>query len=292
MNKTPRLLIIGAHPDDAEYHGGGLATVYRQLGRPVKMISVTDGSAGHHQRSPEELVDLRRAEAASAGSVIGAVYETWGFPDGRLEPTLEVRHRIIREIREFRPDLVLTHRCCDYHPDHRAVGQSVQDASYMVTVPLVLPEVSALPRDPVVGYLPDLFSRPSPLRADVIIDIAEQMGTIARMLACHRSQLFEWLAYQADLLDTVPQDDREKLDWTLSWVSEQVRPRAERYRSELVTRCGETRGNQIEFIELFEISEYARQPDAELLRHLFPNAIVPNAIVPAAIVPAAIVPAD
>ena len=273
MNDRPRLLILGAHPDDAEYHGGGLATIYRQLDRPVKMISVTDGSAGHHQRLPAELIDLRRAEAASAGTVIGAVYETWDFPDGRLEPTLKVRDRIIQEIREYQPDLLLTHRTCDYHPDHRAVGQCVQDASYMVTVPHVVPDIPAIQKDPVVAFLPDLFTRPTPMRADVIIDISEQMGSIAKMLACHRSQLFEWLAYQEGILDTVPEDENLKLAWALSWLEGHVQPRAERFRDELVAHCGNAKGKAAKFIEVFEISEYARQADTEMLRNLFPNGI-------------------
>ncbi|MCP4784028.1 MAG: PIG-L family deacetylase [Fuerstiella sp.] len=274
MSKNePRLLILGAHPDDAEFHGGGLATIYRQLERPVKLISVTDGAAGHHERSPAELIPLRRAEAAAAGAVIGATYETWKFPDGGLEPTLELRHRIIREIREFRPDLVLTHRTCDYHPDHRSVGQCVQDASYMVTVPHVVPDVPALRKDPVVAYLPDLFTRPAPLRADVIMDISAQMQTVAKMLACHRSQVFEWLAYEADILHTVPDDESERLAWVESWAAGHIRLRADRLRDELVVRCGEIRGREIEFIEMFEISEYAQQPDQESFRQLFPSAL-------------------
>lgn len=275
MNQRPSLLILGAHPDDAEFHGGGLVTIYRQLGRTVKMVSVTDGSAGHHQRKPAELIDLRRNEAARAGEVIGASYETWDFPDGELEPTLDVRHRIIREIREFQPDLVLTHRTCDYHPDHRAVGQSVQDASYLVTVPHVVPEVPALRSDPVVALLPDLFTRPAPLRADVIIDIRDQMRTVAKMLACHASQLFEWLAYHDDVLDEVPNGESERRDWVQSWLAQHIRPRADRYRAELVARCGEDNANAIEFIEMFEISEYARQPDPSLVRQLFPTMIEP-----------------
>jgi LmbE family N-acetylglucosaminyl deacetylase len=273
MNQRPSLLILGAHPDDAEYHGGGLATVYRQLDRTVKMVSVTDGRAGHHQRTPAELIELRRSEAAQAGAIIGATYETWDFPDGMLEPTLDVRHRIIREIREFQPDLVLTHRTCDYHPDHRAVGQSVQDASYLVTVPHVVPEVPPLRKDPVVAFLPDLFTRPTPLRADVIIDIREQLGTISKMLACHRSQLFEWLAYHADVLETVPESEIDKRAWVQSWLATQIRPRADRYRMELVDRCGDLGGDAIEFIEMFEISEYARQPEPELIRQLFPTMV-------------------
>jgi LmbE family N-acetylglucosaminyl deacetylase len=273
MNETPRLLILGAHPDDAEFSGGGLATTYRQLDRPVKMISVTNGAAGHHQRPPDELIGLRRAEAGNAGNVIGAIYETWDFPDGSLQPSLEVRHRIIQEIREFNPDLLLTHRTCDYHPDHRAVGQCVQDASYMVTVPHVVPDIPALHIDPVVAFLPDLFTRPAPMRADVIIDVSEQMESIAKMLACHRSQLFEWLAYEAGILDTVPDDEHEKLQWVKSWFGRHARPRAERFRDQLIARCGDAQGKAIEFIEFFEISEYARQPNTELIRHLFPSSI-------------------
>ncbi|HIE96826.1 MAG TPA: PIG-L family deacetylase [Planctomycetes bacterium] len=274
MNENePRLLILGAHPDDAEFHGGGLAAIYRQLDRPVKLVSVTDGAAGHHERSPAELIPLRRTEAAAAGAVIGATYETWDFPDGGLEPTLDVRHRIIREIREFRPDLVLTHRTCDYHPDHRSVGQCVQDASYMVTVPHVVPDVPALRKDPVVAYLPDLFTRPAPMRADVIVDVSEHMQSIAKMLACHRSQVFEWLAYEADILETVPDDESKKLAWVQSWAAGHIRLRANRLRDELVIRYGDVRGRELEFIEMFEISEYARQTDAESIRQLFPNAL-------------------
>jgi N-acetylglucosamine malate deacetylase 1 len=276
MNKEPRLLILGAHPDDAEFHAGGLATIYRQLNRTVKLVSVTDGAAGHHERSPADLIVLRRTEAANAGSVIGATYETWEFPDGSLEPTLDVRRRIIREIREFRPDLVLTHRTCDYHPDHRAVGQCVQDASYMVTVPNVLPEIPALTKDPVVAYLPDLFTRPAPMRVDVVIDIRDQMETIAQMLACHRTQVFEWLAYEADILDTVPDEEDHRDAWVLSWMAGHIQPRARRIRDELLSRCGDARGKAIEFVEMFEISEYARQPDAVAISQLFPNALESN----------------
>ncbi|HUG90842.1 MAG TPA: PIG-L family deacetylase, partial [Planctomycetaceae bacterium] len=156
---SPRLLVLGAHPDDAEFHAGGLVSIYRRLGRAVKIVSVTDGSSGHHERRPEELRVIRAAEAAASGAVIGAESAVWDFRDGSLQPTLQVRERIIAEIRAYRPDLVLTHRPNDYHPDHRAVGQAVQDASYMVTVPPVVPHVPALRRDPVVAYMSDLFTR-------------------------------------------------------------------------------------------------------------------------------------
>lgn len=268
----PRLLVLGAHPDDAEYHAGGLAARYRAMGRTVKLVSMTNGGAGHHERTYDELVPMRRREAAAAGQVIGAEYETWDYPDGQLMPTLELRQRVIREIRAFAPDLVLTHRTCDYHADHRVAGQAVQDAAYMVTVPGVLPDVPALRRDPVIAYLPDLFRKPYPLTPDVIIDVTEEVEVIVRMLACQRSQVFEWLPYEEGILDQVPADEDDRVVWLRDWYAKHVRPRADRYRSELISRFGKSRGQEIEFIEVFEISEYGRQVDGSTRSALFPDA--------------------
>ena len=258
MSEKPlRLLVLGAHPDDAEYHAGGLAKVYRELGSVVRMIALTDGSAGHHWRSPATLGQIRRAEAAAAGRVIGATYETWDIPDGQLMPTLEVRQRVIREIRTFAPDLVLTHRTCDYHPDHRAVGQLVQDASYLVTVPNVLGEVPALRKDPVVACMADIFSKPNRMAPDVVLDVTDRLDTILAMLACHRSQVFEWLPYEGGVLDEVPADDMDKPAWLRGWYLEQMRRRVEWFRPELIAAYGPQRGAEIEAVEVYEISEYA-----------------------------------
>ena len=109
-----RILVFGAHPDDAESHCGGLMALYRELGHAVKVISVTNGDAGHHQISGPALAQRRRAELESALGAIGATCEVWEHHDGRLRPTLELRWQIISEIRRFRPDLVLTHRANNY----------------------------------------------------------------------------------------------------------------------------------------------------------------------------------
>lgn len=265
-----RLLILGAHPDDAEFHAGGIASLYRVMGREVKMVSVTDGGAGHHTRSSAELVRLRRDEAAAAGRVIGAVYETWNFPDGALQASLEVRHRIIREIRQFKPDLVLTHRPNDYHPDHRAVGQCVQDASYLVKVPLIVRDVPALKKDPVVAYMPDLFTKPQRMRPEMVLNIADHVDTIVCMLACHASQVFEWLAYEQGILDTLPADDAGRMTWLKTWYTNSIRPRAAHFREEVSRAYGEA-DSALEFIEAFEISEYALKPEEALLQQLFPH---------------------
>ncbi len=270
--EPPRLLILGAHPDDAEYHAGGLASIYRQRGYVVKMVSLTNGAAGHHERPPTEMAAIRRREAAAAGSVITATYETWDIPDGELMPSIEVRRRVIREIRTFAPDLVLTHRTSDYHPDHRAAGQLVQDASYLVTVPNFLSEVPALFRDPVVAYMADLFTRPCPMIADVVLDVTDQLETILAMLACQRSQVFEWLPYEEGILDTVPEDEDQKLVWLRRWYGRHMLPRAEHFRKDLIAAYGEDRGRQIELVEVFELSDYAAAADEATRQRLFPGA--------------------
>jgi N-acetylglucosamine malate deacetylase 1 len=180
-----------------------------------------------------------------------------------------VRERVIREIRLFHPDLLLTHRPNDYHPDHRAVGQVVQDASYMVTVPLVAPDVPALSQDPVVAYMPDLFTKPYPFVPDVAIDIAEQLDTIVDMLACHQSQVFEFLPFNLRVAEQVPQDETERRRWLRQWYGNIIRPRAARFRDALVRQYGQPRGQQVEWAEAFEISEYAAPLDAAMRRRLF-----------------------
>ena len=268
-----KLLVLGAHPDDAEYHAGGLASIYRQLGHEVRMVSLTNGQAGHHERPPEELAELRRQEAAAAGRVIGAEYVTWEIPDGELVADLATRHRVIREIRRFAPDLVLTHRPYDYHPDHRAAGQLVQDATYLVTVPNVLRDTPALFRDPVVAYMPDLFTKPSPLVADVVLDVTDRVDTIVSMLACQGSQVFEWLPYEEGILDEVPEDEEQKLIWLRGWYRKHVLPRAGRFRDELIAAYGPERGGRIEFCEVYEISDYAASADLARRQALFPGAV-------------------
>ncbi len=274
MPQSPlKLLILGAHPDDAEYHAGGLATIYRQAGHLVRMVAMTNGQAGHFERPPDQLAQLRRVEAAAAGQLIGAECVTWDIPDGELTPDLLTRQRVIREIRRFAPDLVLTHRPYDYHPDHRAAGQLVQDATYLVTVPNVLRDTPALFRDPVVAYMPDLFSKPTPLVADIVLDVTEQVDTIVRMLACHRTQVFEWLAYQEGVLDQIPAAAEQRLDWLRGWFRRHVLPRAGRFREELIDAYGEQRGREIEFCEVYELSEYAASADLSVRQRLFPGAV-------------------
>ena len=265
-----RLLILVAHPDDAEVRAGGLASIYREHGHTVRIVAVTDGGAGHHIQSREQIAKRRKLEAAAACAVIGAECEVWDNPDGELQPSLDFRGQVIREIRRFKPDLVLTHRPEDYHPDHRALGETVRDASYMVTVPHVCPDTPHLRKDPVVAYVWDEFTRPTGLRGDVVVDITDKVETIARMLACHESQLFEWLPYNWRLEEQVPVGAEERIAWAQKLYEQRAGSNTDRYREELMGTYGSDRGAAIRFAEIYEISEYAAPLTEDERKRLFP----------------------
>lgn len=257
-----RLLIVGAHPDDAEFYSGGLAALYRRAGHLVKMVSFTNGDAGHFRLRGAELAARRKAEAEAAAAVIGATYEIHDLPDGQLQPTLENRRRMIRLLREFRPDLVLTHRPWDYHPDHRAVSQLVQDAAYMVTVPAIVAEVPHLPRDPVIAYLPDDFHKPCPFEPSVFVAVDDVVHQIVDMLHCHASQFYEWLPFNRGILDQVPAGEEERKAWLARQVLDRLKRRADRYRDRI--------GPRVRYLEIFEACEYGAPLDDGAKARLFP----------------------
>lgn len=268
-----RLLVIGAHPDDPDIRAGGLACSCADAGHDVRFVSLTDGRGGHHEQSGTELVDRRREEAAAAAEVAGIEYRVLDNPDGRLEPTLENREDVIRLIREYDPDVVLTHRTNDYHPDHRYASQLVRDAAYMVTVPNVCPDTPALESNPVFAYLLDSFERPYPFTPDVVVPIDEAMvDRKYDMLDCHESQMYEWLPYNKGELEVVPDDPDERREWLTTDpipALEAMRNTASRFRGRLIEGYGADRGREVEYAEAFEVSEYGGELTPELASELF-----------------------
>ena len=148
-----KVMVIGAHPDDPDVHCGGTAAMLAEKGARVVFVAMTNGDKGHHAMSADDLARRRFGEAQAAAKAYGIErYVIFDNHDCELEATLENRRRLTRVIREFGPHVIFTHRCNDYHADHRATGQLVMDATYLLGVPLWCPEVPipkeifALPR--------------------------------------------------------------------------------------------------------------------------------------------------
>ena len=195
MMKKYRFLVIGAHPDDPEQMGAGLAMHVVPKGHEVKFLSLTDGGAGHHWMKREELIARRAEERKAAAAIYGVVYEALPVPDGELTASLENRAMLMKEIRTYAPDVIITHRTCDYHPDHRACGQLVMDCSYLVGVPLYCPDVPVPGKTPVILSYYDRFTKPMPFRADIAVDTDDVIDRKIDGMLAHVSQFYEWLPW-------------------------------------------------------------------------------------------------
>ena len=199
-----RVIAFGAHPDDCDIRAAGLAAKYAAAGHKVKFVSVTNGDAGHQSEGGGALAARRRAEAIESGRRLGIEYEVLDNHDGELTPNLQVRIQIIRRIRQWNADVVLSPRPNDYHPDHRYTGVLVQDAAYMVTVPNLVTDTPALRKNPIFLYFADRFKRPQPFRPDIVVSIDDVIEKKYAALDAHVSQFYEWLAWHAGKLDEVP----------------------------------------------------------------------------------------
>lgn len=279
-----KILAIGAHQDDNEFRCGGMAHKWVEAGHTVRFVSLCNGSGGHHIMTPEETTARRARESRAVAEYLGVEYDIWDIDDCTLMADLETRFRLIRYIREFSPDLIISHRVCDYHADHRAAAQLVQDASYILTVPHTCPEAPAMKKMPVIVYYEDRFKNP-PFNPTYVVDIdscIDQKMHIAHLNEC---QVYEWLPYNNGYTD-VPEDEDARREWlkgmniTADTTDEEVMKAgrgyavrfaktAARFRRELIEKYGEDRGSRVRYAEAFELCEYGTIPDKEFEKALF-----------------------
>jgi N-acetylglucosamine malate deacetylase 1 len=264
-----RIIVFGAHPDDPEKCGGTMAR-FVQAGHKVRLVSMTNGNAGHFEIGGAPLAQRRFQEAQCAGKAIGAEYVVMDNDDGKLMPTLENREKVIAQIREFQADIVISPRPDDYHPDHRNTALLVRDAAYMVTVPNIVASVPHLRRNPVFMYMPDRFTQPTPFVPDIMVAVDDVIEKKIDMYHCHVSQMYEWLPYNANRLEQVPQGSAERRAWLAESRKPQTARQADEHRELLVKLYGAERGNQIRYAEGFAVSEYGSRPSLEELKKLFP----------------------
>ena len=262
-----RVIAFGAHPDDCDIRSAGTAALWAKMGHAVKFVAVTNGDAGHQSEGGGALAKRRRAEAKEAGRRLGVEYDVLDNHDGELLPTLEVRHQVIRKIREWNADLVLAPRPNDYHPDHRYTGVLVQDAAYMVVVPNVTPDTPPLRKNPVFMYFEDGFQKPSPFRPDVVVDITEVWDKKVDALDAHTSQVYEWLPWVDGRLEQVPKGAAERKKWL---AETRARRQSTPAAKEAVAKWYPATAANVKHYEAFEVCEYGARPDEARLRQLFP----------------------
>lgn len=268
-----RIIVFGAHPDDCELDAGGTAALWAEQGHHVKMVSVTNGDIGHHEMAGAILARRRAAEVERCGEILGVTAEVLDIHDGELLPTLENRKEIVRQIREWEADIVISHRPNDYHPDHRYTAILVQDAAFMVIVPSFCPDVPALRKNPVFLYAEDSFQKPNPFEPDVVVPIDSVLEKKVACIDALASQFYEWNPWLFGYLDEVPDDPAARLKWTEERTRSRYGSVADRFRETLIDQLGRDDGSEVEVAEAFELCEYGTQPSPEELRAMFPTQV-------------------
>ena len=185
-----RVLAVGAHPDDVEILCAGTLAKYAAAGHEVFIGVATDGAAGHAEIPPKELREIRKREATAAAEVIGAQIRFLGEPDEWLFHDPPTREKFIELVRWADPQVIITHNPDDYHPDHRACSDLVFAASFLSTLPHIMPEIQAQKSIAALFYMDSLAG--VGLTPEFYVDITDTYETKIEMLSKHESQV-TWL---------------------------------------------------------------------------------------------------
>jgi N-acetylglucosamine malate deacetylase 1 len=268
-----RVIAFGAHPDDCELKAAGTAAKWAALGHHVKFVSVTNGDVGHWKSAGGPLALRRTEEVKACAKLLGIKAEVLDIHDGELLPTLEHRKTITKLIREWKADVVLSHRPNDYHPDHRNTGLLVQDAAYMVTVPFFCPDVPYLEKNPVFLYFEDRFTKPNRFSADIVVAIDDVIDKKLAAVEALESQFYEGGCNGGPHL--VPSRDNaaavagRKKEVRQSFAN-RFAATAGRSGLQLTGWYGAEAARKVKYAEAFEIGEYGKIPSKEEIRKLFP----------------------
>jgi len=190
-------MVIVAHPDDAEFTVAGTVAAWAKAGCRVTYVVCTDGNAGSHEpgMTRQKLAEIRRAEQRAACDILGVSEVVFlGYDDGQLQPTLELRRDLVRLIRRYKPEVVITGDPTRVfwddkyinHPDHRAAAQAAVDAVAPASeLPLLWPEVGAPHRVRQVY----IHGNDQP---NLGVEVTETIEQKIAALKQHASQMRDW----------------------------------------------------------------------------------------------------
>lgn len=266
-----RIICFGAHPDDCELQAGGVALKWAAKGHKVKFVSTTNGDIGHWREAGGPLALRRKAEVEAVAKALGITVEVLDIHDGELMPTLENRRTIVRLIREWEADVVISPRPNDYHPDHRYTSLLVQDAAFMVTVPFFCPDVKPLKVNPVFLFNPDRFQKPTSFQPDIVISIDDVLEQKLDALELMVSQFYEGGALGSPaLVPEEPAKQEQRRKQVREMLTRRYAALADRFRAKLADWYPAEQAATIKHVQAFELCEYGRQPDKAELQRLFP----------------------
>tara|TARA_B100000700_G_scaffold182313_1_gene201214 strand:+ start:306 stop:1007 length:702 start_codon:yes stop_codon:yes gene_type:complete len=175
------LLVFGAHPDDVELACGGTIIKHTQKGKKVGVIDLTMGELGTRGNA-----ELRLQEAQHASIILGlSLRENMGFKDGFFQDSEENKISLIKKIRSYKPDIVITNSPLDRHPDHGRSHTIVTEACFLSGLEKI--ETNQKPWRPTSIYHYIQFDN---LKPDFIIDISKQIDLKLDAVKSYRSQFY------------------------------------------------------------------------------------------------------
>lgn len=220
-----RAMSIHAHPDDQDFTIAGTLAKWSQAGCEIISVVITSGDSGSNDPTKDgsykkELAELREKEQLAANVVLG-IKETvfLRYPDGELEPTIQLRKDLTRLIRQFKPDTVLTGNPEGWfygdeylnHPDHRAAAQAACEAVFpSAGTRLIFPDLLA------AGFEPHDVKRlyiHGTDKSNTWVDVTGTLDVKIKALQQHVSQV------NADEVD----------QWMREWAEEEAKDKGMKY---------------------------------------------------------------
>jgi len=194
-------MAIVAHPDDIEFSCAGTLARWANNGARISYVICTSGDVGFDEpnMTKEKAAQIREAEQLAAADIVGASEVIFLHePDGLLQPTIELRKKLVREIRRFQPEVVM---CGDptivwagndyiNHPDHRAAATAALDATFPAAgQPQLFEELA---QEGLLAHKPRKVYVTSWRGADYFVDIEETIEIKIDALRAHKSQMEDW----------------------------------------------------------------------------------------------------
>jgi len=176
------ILVFGAHPDDIELGCGGTLIKESQKGKKIGIIDLTRGELGTRGNAA-----IRDKESKKAMEIMGvSIRENMNFEDGFFVNDKQHKLALIKRIRHYKPDIVITNALSDRHPDHPRACQIAIDACFLSGLEKIETDQQIWRPKSIYHYIQ--FNH---LTADIVVDISMQMELKIEAVKAYKSQFYD-----------------------------------------------------------------------------------------------------
>lgn len=178
------LLVMTVHPDDAELGAGGTIAKYVAEGKKVGIIDLTRGELGTRGTA-----ETRAAEAKEAARILGVeVRENLGLRDGFFQNDEESQLTIIRAIRKYQPEILITNALDDRHPDHGRASKLVNDAVFLAGLRRIETELDGVVQEAFRPRLQLQLIQDKYIQPDIILDVTDYWDIKEQSILAYKTQ--------------------------------------------------------------------------------------------------------